>query len=55
MKIHEERVPMKRIDHPKEDNTSILNNDGHRLHQSILGMLQWVVSIGHIAVCYAVS
>jgi hypothetical protein len=54
-KIREEKLPMKPGDHPEEDDSPILNNDQHRLYQSMIGMLQWIVSIGRIDICYAVS
>jgi hypothetical protein len=46
IKIREEKLPMKPGDHPEEDESSILDNEQHRLYQSVLGMLQWTVSIG---------
>jgi hypothetical protein len=47
-KIREEKLPMKAGDHPEEDESSILDNDHHRLYQSLIGMLQWIVSIGRV-------
>ncbi len=55
MKIREENLPMKPGDHPEEDESGILDNEKHRLYQSMIGMLQWTVSIGRIDICYAVS
>jgi hypothetical protein len=42
-------------DHPEEDTSNILGNDMHTEYQSIIGMLQWVVSLCRIDVCFAVS
>ena len=38
-----------------QDKSATLDSDHHRLYQSMIGMLQWTVSIGRIDVCYAVS
>jgi hypothetical protein len=46
---------MKTNDHPEEDETSILNNEMHMEFQSLIGMMQWVVSLCRINICYAVS
>ncbi len=54
-KIREEKLPMKPGDHPEEDESDFLDNDQHRLYQSMMGMLQWTVSIGRLDICYAVS
>ena len=55
IRTREEKLPMKPGDHPEEDESPLLNNEQHRLYQSMLGMLQWTVSIGRIDICYAVS
>ncbi len=55
IQIREEKTPMKTNDHPEEDDSPILNNDMHREYQSLVGMLQWAVSLCRIDVCYAVS
>ncbi len=55
MKIREEKLLMKPGDHPEEDETPILDNEQYRLYQSMIGMLQWTVSIGRLGICYAVS
>jgi hypothetical protein len=46
---------MKPGDHPEEDISPLLDNEQHRLYQSMIGMLYWTVSIGHLDICYAVS
>lgn len=55
MKIREEKLPMKPGDHPEEDESEALDNEQHRLYQSMIGMLQWTVSIGRIGICFVVS
>jgi hypothetical protein len=42
-------------DHPEEDKSHILDNELHTEYQSIMGMLQWVVSLCRIDICFAVS
>ncbi len=54
-KVRGEKLPMKPGDHPEEDDSPILSNEQHRLYQSMIGMLQWTVSIGRIDICCAVS
>ncbi len=53
--IREEKTPMKTGDHPEEDETPVLGNELHREYQSLMGMLQWLVSLCRIDICYAVS
>jgi hypothetical protein len=53
--IREEKTPIKTGDHPEEDKSPILDNVLHTEYQSIMGMLQWVVSLCRIDVCFAVS
>jgi hypothetical protein len=53
--LREEKTPMKTEDHPEEDSSEILDNDMHREYQSLLGMLQWTVSLCRVDICYAVS
>ncbi len=48
--IREEKTPIKAGDHPEEDDSPILNNELHTEYQSIMGMLQWVVSLCRIDV-----
>jgi hypothetical protein len=55
IQIREEKTPMKTNDHPEEDESPILDNDMHREYQSLIGMLQWAVSLCRIDICYAVS
>ncbi len=53
--IREEKTPMKTDDHPEEDDTPLLNNVRHREYQSLIGMLQWVVTLCRVDICYATS
>lgn len=53
--IREEKMPMKTSDHPEEDETPVLDNEMHREYQSLMGKLQWLVTLDRINICYAVS
>jgi hypothetical protein len=55
IKLREEKTPIKTNYHPEEDDSPVLDNDMHREYQSIMGMLQWVVSLCRIDICFAVS
>jgi hypothetical protein len=55
IKLREEKTPIKTNDHPEEDDSPVLDNNMHREYQSIMGMLQWVVSLCRIDICFAVS
>jgi hypothetical protein len=48
-------VPMTGGDHPELDDTTILNGDGHKKYQMLIGMLNWIVTIGRLDVCHATS
>ena len=48
-------VPMTSGDHPELDYTTILTNDGHKKYQMLIGMLNWIVTIGRLDVCHATS
>jgi hypothetical protein len=52
--LREEKTPIKTDDHPEEDQSPILEDDMHREYQSLIGMLQWAVSLCHIDICFAV-
>ena len=41
--------------HPEMDNSPLLELDDHRKFQMLLGMLQWLVTIGHPDLCHLVS
>jgi hypothetical protein len=53
--LREEKTPIKTGDHPEEDTSPTLNNELHTEYQSIMGMLQWMVSLCRIDICFAVS
>ena len=46
--------PLEKGDHPELDDTDLLNNEGVQRYQSLIGSLQWAVSIGRIDVTTAV-
>ena len=47
--------PMETGDHPELDNSKVLNDDGHRKFQMLMGILVWVVTIGRIDVAHSAS
>ena len=54
--LPKESTPLPREDcHPELDNSPLLDLDGHRKFQMILGMLQWMVTIGRPDLCNLVS
>ncbi len=48
-------VPMTSSDHPELHDTTILSNDQHKKYQMLIGMLNWIVTIGRLDVCHATS
>lgn len=46
--LQEEKTPIKNNDHPEEDQSPILDNEMHTEYQSLLGMLQWIISLCRI-------
>jgi hypothetical protein len=52
--LREEKTPIKTDNHPEEDTSPLLGNEMHHEYQSIMGMLQWVVSLCWIDICYAI-
>ncbi len=40
--------PLERGDHPELDTTPELNEDGIRKYQSLIGAMQWAISLGRI-------
>jgi hypothetical protein len=48
-------VPMTAGDHPELDDSPLLNDDKHRKYQMIIGMLNWVVTIGRLDVAFSTS
>jgi hypothetical protein len=55
VKLREEKTPIKCNDHPEEDDSPILDNEMHTEYQSVIGMLQWIVSVCRVDICFAVS
>jgi hypothetical protein len=47
--------PMKEIDHPKLDLTLEFDQDGIRLYQSLIGALQWTVTLGRFDILIGVT
>eukprot|EP00957_Ditylum_brightwellii_P134297 10239021-Ditylum_brightwellii.AAC.1 len=48
-------IPMIAGDHPELDESTILSNSNHQKYQMLIGMLNYIVSFGHINITYAVS
>ena len=48
-------IPMVTGDHPEMDETDILSDDEHTKYQMLIGMLNWIVTLGRIDIAYAVS
>ena len=42
-------------DHPELDELAILNDKGIREYQLMMGCLQWLVTLGHINIAFAVA
>jgi hypothetical protein len=53
--IRKHKTPMAPNDHPENDDTDLLNEKEHRAYQRLIGILQWLVSLGRFDICYAVS
>ena len=48
-------IPMVTRDHPKLDESKHLDDDEHTKYQMLIGMLNWIVTIGRIDIAFAVS
>ena len=48
-------TPMVDGDHPEEDQSEILNDEGHQQYQMLIGMLNWVVCIGRMDIAFSVA
>ena len=53
--MRKEKSPMVTGDHPEEDESTLLDNEQHRIYQMMIGMALWVVLLGCLDVCFAVS
>ena len=40
-------------DHPETDDSEVLHDDDHRKFQMLIGILNWVVTVGRLDVAYA--
>ncbi|MGH3053654.1 MAG: reverse transcriptase domain-containing protein, partial [Gaiellaceae bacterium] len=49
------RVPMTKGDHPEEDKSEILSATDIGLYQMLMGMGQWIVSLGRLDIVFAIS
>ena len=48
------RSPLEKNDHPELDTSELLDEDGIQKYQSLIGMLQWAISLGRFDVATAV-
>ena len=48
-------IPMVAGDHPELDESKHLDDDEHTKYQMLIGMLNWIVTIGRIDIVFAVS
>ena len=46
--------PLKKGDHPELDDTELLDQEGIQQYQSLIGMLQWSISLGRLDIATAV-
>lgn len=48
-------VPMVNGDHPEMDDSQILSGDMHQKYQMLVGILNWIVALGRLDICFATS
>jgi len=48
-------IPMVAGDHPKLDKSKHLDDEEHTKYQMLIGILNWIVTIGRIDIAFAVS
>ena len=53
--LRKENVPAIPNDHPEEDETPLLSDDGKRHYQSNIGICQWICTAGRLDISFAVS
>jgi len=53
--IREEKSPSMTKDHPEQDDSTILDNVNHREYQSLIGMAQWLLTLGCLDICSSIS
>jgi hypothetical protein len=46
--------PLEKSDHPELDESPLLDEDGIRKYQSLIGTLQWTISLGRFDIAMAV-
>ena len=44
--LRKEKSPSISGDHPVQDDSTILDNEKHKEYQSLIGMVQWLVTLG---------
>ncbi|MGH7954585.1 MAG: reverse transcriptase domain-containing protein [Gloeomargaritales cyanobacterium] len=49
------KVPMIPGDHPEEDTSEILSPSDRELYQMLIGMAQWIVSLGRLDIIFSLS
>ena len=53
--LREEKSPSIMGDHPEQDDSTILDNEQHKEYQSLIGIAQWLVTLGRLDIFYAIS
>jgi hypothetical protein len=53
--LGKDRTPAKPKDHPEEDETPLLHDDGISLYQQLIGIATWIVLLGRLDICHAVA
>ena len=46
--------PIEKDDHPKLDDISLLSEEGIKIYQSMIGVLQWAITLGRFDISIAV-
>ena len=49
------KTPLPSCYKPEEDTSDLLDDAGKKLYMRLIGILQWIVTIGRIDICYAVN
>ena len=47
-RLWEHKNPLPAEVHPEMDESSLLNDQGIKLYQTLIGMAQWACTIGHL-------
>jgi len=48
-------IPMVTGDHPEMDDSLVLSGDMHQKYQMLVGILNWIVALGRLDICFATS